>query len=73
MESAMQYNVDHVNMLTILDACWQLTRDISSTTVTAADMTTALPSIEVLKCLLNKTAEKDHKVKTPKNSMLLAL
>lgn len=41
-------------MLAILDPCEQLTRNISSATVTAADK---IPSTEVLKRFLNKTGQ----------------
>ena len=58
------------NMLTILDPCEQLTKDISSDTATAAD---AIPSIMALKCLLNRTVATDHGVKTSKGTLLQAI
>lgn len=58
--SANQRNLTE-NMLTILDPCEQLTKDISKATATAADV---IPAIQVLKHLLNKTATTDHGVKT---------
>lgn len=58
------------NMLTILDPCEQLTRDISAATATAADV---IPSIEALKCFLNKTIATDMGVKTSKSTLLQAV
>ena len=45
------------NMVTILDPCEQLTKDMSSVTATAADV---IPAIEALKYLLKKTITTDH-------------
>ncbi|XP_073710442.1 zinc finger BED domain-containing protein 4-like [Misgurnus anguillicaudatus] len=58
------------NMMTILDPCEQLTRDISSSTATVADV---IPSIVALKRLLNKTVATDHGVKTSKTTLLQAI
>lgn len=58
------------NMLTILDPCEQLTKDISSATATAADV---IPSIEALKRLLKKTVATDLGVKTSKSTLLQAI
>lgn len=58
------------NLLTILDPCEQLTKDISSATATAADV---IPSIEALKRLLNKTVVTDHGIKTSKSTLLQAI
>lgn len=49
------------NMLTILDPCEQLSKDISSATATAADV---IPFIEALKRLLKKTVATNHGVLT---------
>ncbi|KAK0148534.1 Zinc finger BED domain-containing protein 4 [Merluccius polli] len=58
------------NMLTILDPCEQLTKDISSATASAADV---IPSIEALKRLLKKTVATDHGVNTSKTTLLQAI
>lgn len=58
------------NMLTILDPCEQLTKNMSSATATAADV---IPSIEALKRLLNKTVATDHGIKTSKSMLLQAV
>lgn len=49
------------NMLSILDLCEQLTKDISKAKATAVDV---IPAIQALKRLLNETAPTDHGVKT---------
>lgn len=54
-------------MMTILDPCEQLTRDISSSTATVAYV---IPYIEAFKCLLDKTFATDLGVKTSKNTLL---
>lgn len=59
-----------VNMLTILDPCEQLTKDISSGTAIAADV---IPSIEALKRLLNRTVATGHGIKTSKSTLLQAI
>ncbi|XP_060764433.1 zinc finger BED domain-containing protein 4-like [Neoarius graeffei] len=58
------------NMLTILDPCEQLTKNISSATATAADV---IPSIEALRRLLNRTVATDHGIKTSKSTLLEAI
>lgn len=58
------------NMLTILDPCEQLTRDISSAKATTA---VVIPSVEALKRLLKKTATTDQGVKTSKDTLLEAV
>lgn len=57
-------------MMTFIDQCEQLTKDISSSTATVADV---IPSIEALKHLLNKTVATDHGVKTSKTTLLQAI
>ena len=58
------------NILTILDPCEQLTKNMSSAAATAADV---IPSIEALKRLLNKTVATDHGIKTSKTTLLQAV
>ena len=58
------------NMLTVLDHCEQLTKDISSATATEADV---IHSIEALKRLLKKAVATDHGVKTSKSTLLQAI
>ncbi|KAK7933306.1 hypothetical protein WMY93_004202 [Mugilogobius chulae] len=55
------------NMLTILDPCEQLTRDICKATSTTADV---IPAVQALKRLLHKTVATDHGVKTSKTTLL---
>uniref|UniRef100_A0A1A7XZU5 HAT C-terminal dimerisation domain-containing protein n=1 Tax=Iconisemion striatum TaxID=60296 RepID=A0A1A7XZU5_9TELE len=57
-------------MLTILDPCEQLTRDISRATATAAGV---IPAIQALKRLLTKTVPTDQGVKTSKSTLLDAV
>ena len=58
------------NILTILEPCEQLTKNMSSATANAADV---IPSIEALKRLLNKTVATDHGIKTTKTTLLQAV
>ncbi|XP_039591329.1 zinc finger BED domain-containing protein 4-like isoform X2 [Polypterus senegalus] len=58
------------NMLTILDPCEQLTRDISRATATAADV---IPAVQALKRFLTKNVPTDHGVKTSKSTLLEAV
>ncbi|CAL9691328.1 unnamed protein product [Knipowitschia caucasica] len=58
------------NMVTILEPCEQLTRDISKATATAADV---IPAIQALKRLLEKAVPTDHGVKTSKSTLLDAI
>ncbi|KAK0149385.1 Zinc finger BED domain-containing protein 4 [Merluccius polli] len=58
------------NMLTILDPCEQLSRNISKATATAADV---IPSIQALTRLLKQTVPTDHEVKTSKDTLLNAV
>ena len=57
------------NILTILDPCEQLTRNISKATATTADV---IPSIQALTRLLKQTVPTDHGVKT-KETLLKAV
>ncbi|CAL9697568.1 unnamed protein product [Knipowitschia caucasica] len=57
-------------MVTILEPCEQLTRDISKATATAADV---IPAIQALKRLLEKAVPTDHGVKTSKSTLLDAI
>ncbi|KAK7886512.1 hypothetical protein WMY93_026133 [Mugilogobius chulae] len=54
-------------MLTILDPCEQLTRDICKATSTTADV---IPAVQALKRLLHKPVATDHGVKTSKTTLL---
>ncbi|KAK7886509.1 hypothetical protein WMY93_026130 [Mugilogobius chulae] len=56
------------NMLTILDPCEQLTRDICKATSTTADV---IPAVQALKRLLHKTVATDHGVKKTSKTTLL--
>ncbi len=58
------------NILTLLAPFEELTKEISSSTATAADV---IPSIIALKRLLKKSTEMDHGVKTVKSTLLEAV
>lgn len=58
------------NMLTLLDPCEQLTRNISKATATAADV---IPSVQALTRLLKQTVPTDHGVKTSKDTLMNAI
>ncbi|KAK0153107.1 Zinc finger BED domain-containing protein 4 [Merluccius polli] len=59
------------NILTILDPCEQLTRNISKATATTADRHD--PPIQALTRLLKQTVPTDHGVKTTKETLLKAV
>lgn len=58
------------NMLTLLDPCDELTRNISKASATAGDV---IPSIQATTRLLKQTVPTDHGVKSSKDTMLKAI
>ena len=57
-------------MLTILEPCEQMTRNISKATATTADV---IPSIQALTRMLKQTVPTDYGVKTSKETLLKAV
>ncbi|XP_053285395.1 zinc finger BED domain-containing protein 4-like [Pleuronectes platessa] len=55
------------NLINLLSPFEQLTRDISSSEASVADV---IPSVRALRRLLSKTADTDHAVKTTKTALL---
>ena len=58
------------NMLTILQPCEEMTRNISKATATTADV---IPSVQALTRLLKQNVPTDHGVKTTKETLLKAV
>ena len=58
------------NFITLLSPFEQLTRKVSSSEASAADV---IPSVRALRCLLSKQTDTDHGVKTTKTTLLEAV
>ena len=58
------------NFTTLLSPFEQLTREVSSSESSAAEV---IPSVTALRCLLSKQADTDHGVKTAKTALLEAV